>query len=118
MREIEKVASGAELEKSWEARKKWLQASDEASRIASELFRPGSGYGDPDARTSDEHRLQTARQEAERLFREYIDLDRRILESKMLVLQRSQQLATWASVAVAAVVGLATVVSTLVALFG
>lgn len=35
----------------------------------------------------------------------------------MLELQRSQHLATWASFAVAGVVGLATVISTLVALF-
>jgi hypothetical protein len=61
--------------------------------------------------------LQSARHDAERLFREYYDLDRRDTEIKMLALQRSQRLATWASFAVAAVVGLATVVSTVVALF-
>ncbi len=99
------------------AREKWLHASEAASRLALELFQPGSGYGDQDARAADEHRLQTARLEAERFFREYHDLDRRDMELKMLDLQRSQRLATWASFAVAAVVGMATVVSTLIALF-
>ena len=99
------------------ARAKWIEASERASKLAAELFQPGSGYGDPDARAADEHRLQSARHEAERLFREYHDLDRRDTELKMLDLQRSQRLATWASFAVAAVVGLATVISTLIALF-
>lgn len=99
------------------ARARWLEANEAASRLAAELFQPGSGYGDPEARAADEHRLQSARLEAERLFREYHDLDRRDMELQMLQLQRSQRLATWASFAVAAVVGLATVVSTLVALF-
>ena len=100
-----------------EARLRWLKASKRASQIASELFQPGSGYGDPEARQQAEHLLQSARHDAERLFREYYDLDGREIEAKMLGLQRSQRLATWASFAVAAVVGLATVVSTLVALF-
>ena len=100
------------------ARSRWLEASEVASNLAAEFFQPGSGYGDPDARAADQHRLQSARLDAERLFREYHDLDRRDMELKMLDLQRSQRLATWASFAVAAVVGLATVVSTLVALFG
>lgn len=99
------------------ARLRWIEASESASRLSSELFQPGSGYGDPEARAQDEHQLQSARLEAERLFREYNDLDRRDMESKMLDLQRSQRMATWASFAVAAVVGLATVVSVVVALF-
>ena len=99
------------------ARARWLQASQAASKLAAELFQPGSGYGDPNARAADEHRLESERLDAERLFREYYDLDRRDMELKMLALQRSQRLATWASFAVAAVVGLATVVSTLVAIF-
>ena len=98
-------------------RARWLEASEAASKLAAELFQPGSGYGDPEARAADEHRLQSARLDAERLFREYHDLDRRDMEIKMLDLQRSQRLATWASFAVAAVVGLATVISILVALF-
>jgi hypothetical protein len=100
------------------ARARWIEASEIASQLAAELFQPGSGYGDPDARKADEHRLQSARLDAERLFREYHDLDRRDVEIKMLEIQSSQRLATWASFTVAAVVGLATVVSTLVALFG
>jgi hypothetical protein len=99
------------------ARERWLKASRAASELAAALFQPGSGYGDPEARSADEHRLESARLNAERLFREYHDLDRRDMELKMLGLQRSQRMATWASFAVAAVVGLATVVSTLVALF-
>ena len=98
------------------ARLRWREASERASRLAAELFQPGSGYGDPEAKAQDEHRLQSARLDAERLFREYHDLDRRDMEYKMLELQRSQRLATWASFVVAAVVGLATVVSVLVAL--
>lgn len=88
-----------------------------ASKLAAELFQPGTGYGDPEARAADEHRLQSARLDAERLFREYYDLDRRDMELKMLDLQRSLRLATWASFAVAVVVGLATVISTVIALF-
>ena len=99
------------------ARARWLSASDCASQLAAKLFQPGSGYGAPEARAADEHCRQSAKHDAERLFREYHDLDRRDMELKMLDLQRSQRLATWASFAVAAVVGAATVVSTLVALF-
>lgn len=98
------------------ARKKWLAASEQASQLSAALFQPGSGYGDPDAKAQDEHRLQTARQNADRLFQEYHDLDRHDMELKMLELQRSQRLATWASFAVAAVVGVATIVSTAVTL--
>lgn len=111
------MAKGEKHNEVEEARLRWLKASESASQIASELFQPGSGYGDPEARQQDEHRLQSARHEAERLFREYHDLDRKDMDAKMLELQRSQRLATWASFAVAAAVGLATVVSTLVALF-
>ena len=99
------------------ARTRWLEASAGASKLASELFKVGDGYGDPEARVADEHRLQSARVEAERLFREYYDLDRRNMELKMMKLQHSQQLATWASFLVAAIVGLATIISTLFALF-
>lgn len=98
------------------ARKKWRAASEQASQLAAELFQPGSGYGDPDARAQDEHRLQSARHNVDRLFQEYHDIDRREMELKMFELQRSQRLATWASFAVAAVVGVATIVSTVVAL--
>lgn len=99
------------------ARARWMETSASASKLAAELFQPGSGYGGPGARAADEHRLQSTRLEAERFFREYHDLDRRDMELKMLDLQRAQRLATWASFAVAAVVGPATVVSTLIALF-
>ena len=117
MNQLEKSQRKGAVDSVVSARRRWLEASDYASQLASELFQPGSGYGDPDARAADEHRLQSARHEAERLFREYHDLDRRDLELMMLKLQRSQQRATWASFIVAAVVGLATVISILVALF-
>jgi hypothetical protein len=98
------------------ARTRWIEASERATELAAEMFQPGSGYGDPNAHAIDEHRLQSARLEAERLFREYYDLDRREMESKLLEVQRSQRLATWASFVVAVVVGLATIVSTTIAL--
>ena len=98
------------------ARERWLSASEQASKLASELFQPGGGYGDPNARLQDEHRLQTARHEAERLFREYHDMERQATEAQILEVQRSQRLATWASFAVAAVVGVATVISTVASL--
>lgn len=91
------------------SRERWLAASARASELAASLFQPGSGYGDPDARVQDEHQLQTARHEAERLFREYHDLDRKDMEQKLLEVQQSQRLATWASFAVAVVVGVATI---------
>ena len=74
------------------ARKRWLDASEAASKLAAELFQPGSGYGDPDARRADEHQLGSARLDAERLFRKYHDIDRRGIQIKMLDLQRSQRL--------------------------
>jgi len=98
------------------ARVKWFSASEAASELAAELFQPGSGYGNPEARMHDQHRLQTARHDAERLFREYHDLSRQETEQKMLELQQSQRLATWASFAVAAMVGVATIVGTIMTL--
>jgi hypothetical protein len=92
-----------------EARNRWVTASGRATTVACELFQPGNGYGCPEAEQQDKHRLETARSDSERLFREYQDLDRRYTQEQMLGLQRSQQLATWASFAVAAVVGLATI---------
>lgn len=52
---------------------------------------------------------------AERLFREYHDLSQET-ELKMLGLQKAQHLATWDSFAVAALVGVATIVGTVVTL--
>jgi hypothetical protein len=63
-----------------EAKERWQAASIEASKLASTLFQPGSGYGDPDARVADEHKLQTAKEEAERLYREFNDLDRNLID--------------------------------------
>lgn len=85
--------------------------------LSGELFQPGSGYGDPGALLQDQHRLESARREAERLFREYHELDRRLIDDQMLRLQRSQRTAAWCSVAVAVVVDAATVISIVVALF-
>ena len=99
------------------ARQRWLEASAAAATLARELFQPGDGYGDPHALIQDQHRLEQARAEAERLFREYHEIDRRFIDHQMLSLQRSQRLAAWCSFTVAAVVGAATVISIAVALF-
>lgn len=92
---VELMAKEGKLNEVEQARIRWLNASESASSIASELFHLGSGYGDPEARNQDEHRLQSARHEAERLFCEYHDLDRREMDAKLLELQKSQRLATW-----------------------
>ena len=97
------------------ARAKWIRASDAASSLAKSMHQSGSGYGDPDAQIQDEHRLQTARHEAERLFREYDDLSRQETDLKLMALQNSQRRATWASVAVAVVAGVAAIASVVVA---
>jgi len=99
-----------------EAKGRWQAASIEASKLASTLFQPGSGYGDPEARLADEHKLRTAKDEAERLYREFNDLDRNLIDQEMLSLQRSQKRATWASFVVAAAVGMATIVQVVIAL--
>jgi len=53
------------------ARTKWLDASAMASSLASEVFDGERHYGDREARLEDEGRVQSARSEADRLFREY-----------------------------------------------
>lgn len=95
-----------------DSRKEWLAAIDRVAKLRADMYRPGNGYGDPEARFADEHKLQSAREEADQLFRQYYDLDRQRVESEMLKLQRSQRLATWASFAVAALVGAATIINT------
>lgn len=92
-----------------EARNRWLVANERAANLAEALFKPGDGYGNPEARMQDEHRLWSAQKEADRCFLEYQDLDRREIDRRILELQVSQRLATWASFAVAFVVGIATV---------
>lgn len=99
-----------------EAKQRWHVASLEASRVASTLFQPGSGYGDSDARLQDEHKMHVAKEEAERLYREYNDLDRSLIDEEMLFLQRSQKHVTWASFIVAAAVGIASIVQIIIAL--
>ena len=69
-----------------------------------------SDHSTPHAARAYEINLQKTRDEVDRLLLEYQDLDRQYMESQMLELQRSQRLATWASFAVAAVVGLATLI--------
>lgn len=95
----------AEIEK---ARCRWVAACEQATAAAMVLT--SSGYGDPDALRQDEYQVTVARADAERLYREYQDLERRHTQQQMLQLQRSQQLATWASFCVAAAVGVATIV--------
>ena len=93
------------------SRARWINASKGASELASALFQPGSGYGDRDAQLQDEHRLNSARTEAERAYREYADLALSYVNKQMVELQASQRKAAWLSLLVAAVVGLATVLS-------
>ncbi len=59
---------------------------------------------------------ERAEELANKLYREYNDIERRRIEFKMLDLQRSQRLASWASFVVAAAVGLATIDNIVVAL--
>lgn len=99
-----------------QARSRWLAANDYASGLRAKLFQTGSGYGDPFARSNDEMRLNSATQEAERLFREYNDIDRKYIEVQMLEIQRSQRQATWAQFVVAAVVGVATIITSVLTL--
>lgn len=54
-------------------------------------------------------RLAAAELEAQMRRHEYEDQQRARMEEEMLQLQRSQRLATWASFAVAAVVGATTI---------
>lgn len=92
------------------ARIKWLKASEYASSLAIEMYQSGSGYGDPDAEIADKYRVEVASAEAQRLMHEYHDLARQLNEERISKLQKSQTLATWASFAIAIVVGLITIV--------
>lgn len=103
-----------EMEKNVEAaRLRWLEASENASKLALEMYQPGSGYGDPQAEAGDKYRVEAARADAQRLMQEYHDIDRQLNERRISDLQKSQTLATWASFAVAFVVGAATIVGTI-----
>ncbi|MCG6478126.1 hypothetical protein K6U43_00565 [Vibrio parahaemolyticus] len=107
----------SELEKDvTSARENWINASSRAAQMAEDMYQPGSGYGDPQAEIQDRYRVETAKNEAHRLMLEYHDLDRRLMDIKINQLQKSQTIATWASFTVAFVVGLATVVSTVLQL--
>jgi hypothetical protein len=81
------------------ARSRWTAACEKASAMAKARVDAGVGNS-----------LELARIEAERLFLDYQDIERRRTQEEMLQLQRSQQLATWASFSVAAAVGVATIV--------
>lgn len=98
------------------ARDRWLEASEKASSLALEMYQPGSGYGDPQAEVGDKYRVEAARADAQRLLQEYHDLDRKLNEQKLSDLQKSQTLATWASFAIAFVVGVTTIISTVLQL--
>jgi hypothetical protein len=99
-----------------DTRAKWLEATKHASSLAREMFQEGCGYGDPDARRADEYKLQLAKDEAERLFREYHNCSQDYLQSEMLRLQNSQHIATWSSFFVALAVGFATITNIVLAL--
>jgi len=92
------------------AREKWFLAKESAVKFAASIHQTGSGYGDPEARLNDDHQLQTLRYEAERLFIEYQEICSQETNKKLIKLQKSQSIATWASFAVAAMVGLSTIV--------
>lgn len=94
------------------ARGRWLAASEKASSLALQMYQPGSGYGNPEAEAGDKYRVEVARADAQRLMQEYHDLDRKLNEKKFSNLQKSQTLATWASFAIALVVGIATIIDT------
>ena len=100
-----------------QARKEYHDSYERAASMALELCQPGDGYGNPEARLQDEHKLNSARFEADRLFRHYEALDRQLTGNKMLALQSSQKLATWASFAIAFAVGCATIADFLLKLF-
>lgn len=90
------------------AKQLWYDASAKVAEVENSLPGPGDGYGDGgQSQRSHEQRLASARRQAEERFREYDALSRRHTEAEMLRLQRSQSLATWASFAVAVVVGIA-----------
>jgi hypothetical protein len=98
------------------ARVRWIESSENASKLALEVYQPGSGYGDPQAEAGDKYRVEAARADAQRLMQEYHDIDRQLNEQRISDLQSSQTLATWASFTVALVVGVATIVGTLLQL--
>ena len=93
------------------ARTRWLHASEKASKLALEMYEPGSGYGDPHAEKADNYRVEAVRADAQRLMQEYHDIDRRLMDEKINKLQKSQTIATWASFTVAFVVGVTTIIS-------
>jgi hypothetical protein len=94
-----------------ETRVKWDAANKAASELRTKLSQL-EGHGmNPEARMIHEGRLQAARDEVEWRFREYYDLGRQETELRMLGLQKSQQRAAWASFAVAAVSGVATILN-------
>lgn len=95
------------------ARRRWIEAREIALKLSEDMFSVGSGFGDPDAREAARHQVETATREIEWRHQELLDLERRDLEARMLRLQRSQTLATWASFAVAAAVGATTAISVL-----
>lgn len=61
------------------ARARWQVAAERVSQLASQMFQPGSGYGEPQAQLEDEHHLYAAGHDAERFFEEYNDLYRRYI---------------------------------------
>jgi len=98
------------------ARVRWLEASENASKLALEMYQPGSGYGDPKAEAADKYRVEAARADVQRLMQEYHDIDRQFNDQRISELQKSQTLATWASFTVAFVVGLTTIIGTILQL--
>lgn len=100
-----------------QAKNRWEAAQQRLAQVDGERLQPGDGYGDGGmSQIAWEQGFRTASNEEQRLYREYQHIGRRRIDDEMLALQRSQKLATWASFAVAAAVGLATIVQTILAL--
>lgn len=75
------------------ARSRWLIALANASKLSGEMYAPGTGYGDPDALAAAQHRLQEAKDEAQRLFCDWQD-------QRVAKLQRSQTVTAWTAIGI------------------
>ncbi len=71
------------------AEREWLNARAVLSEIQDQIFSNGSGYGDPAARQADMHRLDCARQDEERTFRNYQHQQTLSHERQLLNMQRA-----------------------------
>lgn len=106
-----------EAQRAEQARNDWMKAVEQAGEIGSELFQPGSGYGDPEAKEQDLHRLNEARLHADRMYKVYLDIDRAASEAQAKRMQKSQRLLAIASFVLSAVVGASAIITSWIALY-